>query len=89
MTAMPGCRRRPCGSCRPTTRPPGTPAGQVTRWAGYLAQVTETCSGDSPNVITDVAIMPATSDDTAALPGIQKYLDHHDIPRLRSWRAVS
>ena len=34
--------------------------GQVTRWAGYLAHVTETCAGDGPNVITDVATMPAT-----------------------------
>ena len=37
--------------------------GQVTRWTGYLVHVTETCSGDGPNVITDVATMPATSDD--------------------------
>ena len=28
--------------------------GQVTRWTGYLAHVTETCSDDGPNVITDV-----------------------------------
>jgi transposase len=48
--------------------------GQVTRWSGYLAQVTETCSEDAPNVITDVAVMPATSDDTAALAGIHARL---------------
>jgi hypothetical protein len=30
--------------------------------------VTETCSDDGPNVITDVATMPATSADTLALP---------------------
>ncbi|GAA1277619.1 hypothetical protein GCM10009634_21260 [Saccharothrix xinjiangensis] len=35
--------------------------GQVTRRQGFLAHVAETCSGDSPNVITDVATMPATS----------------------------
>jgi transposase len=48
--------------------------GQVTRWTGYLAQVTETCSDDAPNVITDVAVMPATGDDTAALAGIHARL---------------
>lgn len=30
--------------------------------------MTETCSGDSPNVITDVATMPATSSDAEVLP---------------------
>ncbi len=48
--------------------------GQVTRWTGYLAQVTETCDGDAPNVITDVAVMPATSDDRQALAGIHARL---------------
>ena len=43
--------------------------GQVTRWTGYLAHVTETCSDDGPNVITDVATMPAASADTLALAG--------------------
>jgi len=36
--------------------------------------VTETCAGDAPNVITDVAVMPATSDDPAALQGIHARL---------------
>src|SRR5579863_3847908 len=44
--------------------------GQGTRWTGYLAHVTETCAEDGPNVITDVATMPATSDDRQALAGI-------------------
>ncbi|WP_202970668.1 transposase [Saccharothrix sp. ALI-22-I] len=44
--------------------------GQVTRWQGFLAHVTETCSGDSPNVITDVATMPATSPDAEVPPGV-------------------
>ncbi len=48
--------------------------GQVTRWTGYLAQVTETCDDDAPNVITDVAVMPATSDDRHALAGIHDRL---------------
>src|SRR5215468_3789935 len=44
--------------------------GQVTRWTGYLAHVTETCADDGPNVITDVATMPAASSGTLALAGI-------------------
>jgi hypothetical protein len=53
--------------------------GQVTRWTGYLAHVTETCAEDSPNVITDVATMPATSDDTAAVKGIHDRLAHRGL----------
>ena len=53
--------------------------GQVTRWTGYLAHVTETCSDDGPNVITDVATMSATSADTLALPGIHTRLEHRDL----------
>jgi transposase len=48
--------------------------GQVTRWTGYLAHVTETCGDDGPNVITDVAVAPATSDDRQALAGIHDRL---------------
>jgi hypothetical protein len=39
--------------------------------------VTETCDDDSPNVITDVAVMTATSDDRQALAEI------HDRPERR------
>jgi hypothetical protein len=53
--------------------------GQVTRWTGYLAHVTETCSDDGPNVITDVATMPATSADTAAVAGIHARLEHRGL----------
>jgi transposase len=53
--------------------------GQVTRWAGFLAHVTETCSDDGPNIITDVATMPATSADTAAVPGIHARLAHRGL----------
>jgi hypothetical protein len=49
--------------------------GQVTRWTGYLAHVTETCAADGPNVITDVA----TSADTLALAGIHARLDHRGL----------
>jgi len=48
--------------------------GQVTRWTGYLAHIIETCSGDGPNVTTDVATMPATSAGTLALAGIHARL---------------
>ncbi|MDH6115630.1 transposase [Kitasatospora sp. MAP12-15] len=53
--------------------------GQVTRWTGFLAHVTETCSNDGVNVITDVATMPATSADTEVLPGIHTRLDHRGL----------
>jgi len=53
--------------------------GQVTRWTGYLAHVTETCSNDGPNVITDVATMPATSADTVVLPGIHTRLERREL----------
>jgi len=53
--------------------------GQVTRWTGYLAHVTETCADDSPNVITDVAVMSATSDDRQALAGIHARLKRRGL----------
>jgi len=53
--------------------------GQVTRWTGYLAHVTETCADDAPNVITDVATMSATSDDTLALAGIHARLERRGL----------
>jgi transposase len=53
--------------------------GQVTRWTGYLAHVTGTCSADGPNVITDVATMPATSADTAAVAGIHARLERRGL----------
>jgi hypothetical protein len=44
--------------------------GQVTRRTGYLAHVTQTCADDGPDVITDVAAMPATSEaGRGLLPG--------------------
>jgi hypothetical protein len=53
--------------------------GQVTRWTGYLAHVTETCADDGPNVITDVATMPATSADTSAVADIHARLEHRGL----------
>jgi len=53
--------------------------GQVTRWTGYLAHVTETCAEDGPNVITDVATMPAASDDRQALAGIHSRLERRGL----------
>src|SRR5262245_34611586 len=44
-----------------------------------LAHVTETCAGDAPNVITDVATMPATSDDRQALAGIHSRLERRGL----------
>jgi len=53
--------------------------GQVTRWTGYLAHVTETCADDGTDVITDVATMPATSDDRQALAGIHARLERRGL----------
>jgi hypothetical protein len=53
--------------------------GQVTRWTGYLAHVTGTCAEDGPNVITDIATMPATSDDRQALAGIHSRLERRGL----------
>ena len=53
--------------------------GQVTRWTGYLAHVTETCADDSPNVITDVAARPATSAGSAAVAGIHARLERRGL----------
>jgi Transposase DDE domain len=41
--------------------------------------VTETCADDGPNVITDVATMPATSDDRQALAGIHSRLERRGL----------
>jgi hypothetical protein len=53
--------------------------GQVTRWTGYLAHVTETCAGDGPHVITDAATLPATSADTAAVAGSHARLEYRRL----------
>jgi hypothetical protein len=41
--------------------------------------VTATCADDGPNVITDVAAMPATSDDRQALAGIHARLERRGL----------
>ena len=43
--------------------------GQTTRWTGFLAHLTETCSPEGANVITVVATTAATTSDAQALPG--------------------
>ena len=53
--------------------------GQVTRWTGYLAHVTQTCAEDAPNVISDVATMPATSDGRQALAEIHSRLERRGL----------
>ncbi|MFF2143659.1 hypothetical protein [Kitasatospora sp. NPDC058190] len=53
--------------------------GQATRWTGYLAHVTETCSGEGLIVITDVTTTPATSVDTEVLPGIHARLERRSL----------
>jgi hypothetical protein len=58
--------------------------GQVTRWAGYLAHVTETRADDGPNVITDVATVPAASAGTADTAAASS----PESPTLRACRDV-
>jgi hypothetical protein len=53
--------------------------GQVTRWTGYLAPVTETCADDAPNVITGVAVLPAASSGVLALAGIHARLESRGL----------
>jgi hypothetical protein len=48
--------------------------GQVTRWKGFVAHLTETCTRDGANVITDVATTAAITNDAQALPGIHTRL---------------
>jgi transposase len=74
---LPPSAARIVSPCDPAAR--YSRRGQVTRWTGYLAHLTETCAGDGPNVITDVAAMPAASDDTAALKGIHDRLERRRL----------
>jgi transposase len=45
-----------------------------TEWTGYKVHLTETCDGETPNLITDVTTTPATTSDVAMLPIIQANL---------------
>jgi len=53
--------------------------GQTTRWTGFLAHLTETCSSEGVNVITDVATTAATTSDAQALPGIHTRLQRRGL----------
>jgi transposase len=53
--------------------------GPTTRWTGYAAHLTETCTPEDINVITDVATTPATTSDARALPGIHTRLRHRGL----------
>ncbi|MFG6201835.1 hypothetical protein ACFKCF_57080, partial [Nonomuraea sp. JJY05] len=83
MTTIAVCRPRPAEAKRIISPYDLTARyarrGQVTRWQGFLAHVTETCSGDDPNVITGVVTMPATSADTEVLPGIHARLERRGL----------
>jgi hypothetical protein len=73
------------------TRPPATHTwGQTTRWTGFLAHLTETCSSEGSNVITDVATTAATTSDAQALPGIHTRLKRRGLlPRASASPARS
>lgn len=53
--------------------------GQTTRWTGFLTHLTETCSSQGANVITDVATTAATTSDAQALPGIHTRLERRGL----------
>ncbi|MBV8932410.1 MAG: IS1182 family transposase [Kutzneria sp.] len=53
--------------------------GQTTRWKGFLTHLTETCSPEGANVITDVATTAATTHDTQVLPGIHTRLKRRGL----------
>jgi transposase len=53
--------------------------GQVTRWKGFLVHLTETCTAEGTNVITDVATAPATTNDAQVLPGIHTRLQRRGL----------
>jgi hypothetical protein len=67
-------------SSLPMTPPPATHAeGQTTRWTGFLTHLTETCSPEGVNMITDVATTAATTSDAQALPGIHTRLKRRGL----------
>jgi hypothetical protein len=53
--------------------------GHVTRWKGFVTHLTETCTPDGVNVITDVAATDATGYDAKALPGIHTRLKRRGL----------
>jgi transposase len=53
---------------------------RTTGWTGYRLHLTETCDGDLPRLITDVATTSAADgDDGQALPGIHTRLKQRDL----------
>ncbi len=53
--------------------------GQITRWKGFVAHLTETCSHDGANVITDVATTAATTNDAQVPPDIHTRLGRRGL----------
>ena len=79
MRAAAACRRRLPVSSRPTTWPPVTPPGPghpLDRLPRPRHRDLRRCV---PNVITDVATMPATSADTSAVADIHARLEHRGL----------
>ena len=48
-------------------------------WEGYGLHWTETCDADRPHLITDVAVVPATTPDVTPLPGIHERLAQRNL----------
>jgi Transposase DDE domain len=53
--------------------------GQTTRWKGFLAHLSETCTAEGANVITDVATTEATTNEARALPAIHARLGRRGL----------
>jgi hypothetical protein len=53
-------------------------------WTGYKLHLTETAREDAPTLITDVAVVPASSYDALALDAIQERLEQrHLLPQTQ------
>jgi transposase len=52
---------------------------RTTRWTGYTVHLTETCDEETPHLITQVATVPATTNDVEVTAPIQADLAAHDL----------
>lgn len=73
----PRCRRLPESEAAGASD--SSPVSRWRRWKGFLAHVTETCDGDTVNIITDVTTTPSTLYDIRALPTIHNRLAQRDL----------
>jgi transposase len=53
---------------------------RTTTWTGYTVHLTETCDADRPHLVTQVATVPATTNDVEVTAPIQADLAAHGLP---------